>query len=144
MELSKTKKEAGRYCCAYACKNKPVKKLGGLCYKHYQRKRRKEDPVGVRYSQFKNKAKARGIYFNITIKEFRDFCQRTGYLIVKGRRGQNATIDRRCNVHGYEIFNIQLLTLKRTPAKAPDSMEISSANPKTLLRIARFSKLILY
>lgn len=110
MVLSESKRKAGRYCCAYACKEKPVLKKGGLCHKHYRRKRREEDPVGVRYNGFKNKAKARGKEFTITLKEFRDFCQRTGYIITKGRRGQNATVDRRCNAHGYHIWNIHLMS----------------------------------
>lgn len=110
MVLSKNKKEAGLYCCAYACKNKPVKRLGGLCFKHYRKKRRLKDPVGERYAQFKSKAKYRGIANTITLEEFRHFAKQTGYIHVKGRRGKNATIDRLCNVHGYHIWNIDLKT----------------------------------
>lgn len=117
MKISETKKELGRNCCAYACKNKPVKKLGGLCYKHYRRKRRENDPVGVRFNQFKGNATKRKKEFTITLEDFRKFCQRTGYLITKGKRGQNATIDRRCNVHGYHIWNIQLLTNSQNASK---------------------------
>ena len=117
MVLSKNKKTAGVFCCAVACKNKPVAKLAGLCYKHYQRKRRKEDPVGVRYTQFKTNARNRNKDFSITLKEFRDWSEKNGYLITKGRRGQNATIDRRCNLHGYHIWNIQLLTNRQNASK---------------------------
>jgi len=94
MKTSQVKKEKGQFCCAYSCKNKPVAKLGGLCHKHYRRKVRDRDPVYCRYNNFKNNAKARNKEFSITLKEFRDFCKRTGYIIKKGMRGQNATIDR--------------------------------------------------
>lgn len=110
MVLSKAKKEKGLYCCAYSCNNKPVARLGGLCYKHYRRRRKELDPIAERYAQFKSKSKARGIENSVTLAEFRSFAKRTGYIHVKGRRGQNATIDRICNVHGYHLWNMQLLT----------------------------------
>jgi len=117
MKLSQAKKEKGQYCCAYSCNNKPVEKLGGLCHKHYQRKRRKTDPVGVRFSQFKVNALKRNKDFSITLEQFRIFCQETGYCIVKGRRGKNATVDRIDNKKGYHIDNIQLLTLRENVRK---------------------------
>lgn len=117
MVLSQTKKEAGRYCCAYACTNEPIYKKRGLCHKHYARALRESDPVGARYNQFKGNAKKRRKDFSITLEEFRAFCQRTGYIITKGRRGQNATIDRRCNAHGYHIWNIHILTNRANASK---------------------------
>lgn len=114
--ISQSKKIAGVYCCAYACKNDPVPKKGGLCHKHYAKGRRKNNPIETRYFQFKGKAKARGIIFGITLEEFRLFCKKTKYL-SKGRRGQNATIDRRCNLHGYFIWNMQLLTNRQNASK---------------------------
>lgn len=117
MELSKAKKVSGRYCCAYACRNEPVKRKGGLCHKHYRRKRRKLDPVYCRYNGFKGKAKKRGIGFYVTLEQFRRFCQRTGYIVTKGKRGQNATIDRLCNAHGYHIWNMGLKTNRANASK---------------------------
>jgi hypothetical protein len=117
MVLSQNKKEAGRFCCANGCNNKPVAKLGGLCHKHYQRKRRKEDPVGVRYTQFKANARNRNIENSVTLEEFRRFCEINQYIVKKGRRGQNATIDRRCNIHGYHIWNMAILTNRQNASK---------------------------
>lgn len=121
MVLSQNKKEAGRYCCANGCNNKPVAKLAGLCYKHYQRKRREIDPVGVRYTQFKTNAKNRGFSgfekFSVTLEQFRLFCVKNQYIVKKGRRGQNATIDRRCNIHGYHIWNMTILTNRANASK---------------------------
>jgi hypothetical protein len=117
MVLSQNKKDAGRSCCAIACKNKPVAKLAGLCYKHYERKRKKTDPIGARFQQFKTNAKKRNIDFSVTRKEFQMFCEKNGYLIIKGRRGQNATIDRLCNIHGYHIWNMGIKTNRQNASK---------------------------
>lgn len=113
-KISEHKKKAGVFCCAYCCKNKPVYKLGGLCYKHYQIKVRMRDPVYNRYMNFKGNAAKRpwhgeiGIPFSITLQEFREFCQKTGYIIQKGKRGRNCTVDRVINTEGYHIWNIEL------------------------------------
>lgn len=120
MVVSPVKKAAGRYCCAYACRNEPIEKKDGLCHKHYARKRREEDPIGVRFNQFKGNARKRGKAFSITIEEFRGFCEETGYL-TKGRRGQNATIDRRDNDFGYHLWNIQILTNRQNASKGARS-----------------------
>lgn len=115
--ISEAKKEAGLYCCAYNCTNEPIKRKGGLCHKHYARKRREIDPVYSRFNQFKINARRRKKAFTITLEEFKDFCQKTGYIIEKGKRGQNATIDRIKNKYGYHIWNIQLLTNKQNARK---------------------------
>jgi len=116
MVLSEKKKKEGRFCCAYGCKNSPHPKKAGLCHKHYARKLREEKPIQVRYSQAKQKAAARNIEFTITLEWFRKFCARTGYL-SKGYRGQRATLDRRCNVHGYHPWNIQILSNRANASK---------------------------
>ena len=121
MVLSPAKKKAGLFCCAYACSNDPIHKKGGLCHKHYSRKIRETDPVLARYGQFKGNAKKRRKDFSITLEEFRSFCDRTGYIITKGRRGKAATIDRRCNSQGYHIWNIQILTLSQNSSKGAGS-----------------------
>ncbi len=117
MKTSDRKKQEGIYCCAFGCTSKPHYKLGGLCSKHYTRKRKELDPVAIRYNNMKSKSKTRAIVFSITLDQFRRFCNRTGYIIKKGRRGMNATVDRRCNVHGYHIWNVQLLTHRQNASK---------------------------
>ena len=111
--ISESKKKEGRFCCAYACTNEPVKKLAGLCHKHYRRKRREIDPVYCRYNNFKSNATKRKKIFTITLEQFRKFCKENNYIVEKGRRGQNATIDRIKNNYGYHIWNIQILTNKQ-------------------------------
>lgn len=116
MVLSQAKKDAGVYCCAYGCKEKPVPKKGGLCHKHYARRRRKLDPIGVRYNDIVQNAKRRGkgVYFNLD--EFRAWCKRTRYL-TKGNRGYSATLDRRCNAHDYYLWNMRIISNRANASK---------------------------
>ena len=111
--VSAIKKQQGIHCCAYGCKNKPNERKRGLCHKHYHIHRRIIDPVYDRFVNFRGNAKKRrngvGIEFTITLQEFRDFCERTGYIVKKGMRGKNCTVDRIKNEFGYHIWNIQLI-----------------------------------
>lgn len=110
MKISIPKKVKGIFCCVHRCTNKQVDKKGGMCHKHYARKIRENDPVYARYNQFCSNARRRKIKNSVTLEEFRLFCERNNYIIVKYRRGKNCTIDRRCNVHGYHIWNMQILS----------------------------------
>lgn len=118
MVLSSSKKSAGLYCCAYACKEKPQKKKGGLCHKHYKRKRRKLDPIGVRYNDIAQSVKVRGYKVHFTLEEFRAWCKRTRYM-SKGIRGYSATLDRLCNAHDYYLWNLRIVS-NRVNAKKGD------------------------
>jgi hypothetical protein len=116
MVLSKVKKLAGVYCCVYGCHEKPQKKKGGICHKHYKRKRRKIDPIGVRYNDLAGSCKRRGKGLYFILEEFRGWCKRTGYM-RKGNRGQVATLDRRCNAHDYYLWNLRIISNRRNASK---------------------------
>lgn len=105
------------YCCAYACTNEPVYKKGGLCHKHYRNYRKALDPVADRYNLWKCSATQRGKSFDVTLEEFRKFCETTGYILTKGMRGKNATIDRTLVTDGYNMENISLMTLRANARK---------------------------
>lgn len=122
-KISPAKKKAGKYCCAYACRNEPIAKKGGLCHKHYARKIREQDPVYARYNQFKSNATRRGKDFSVTLEEFRRFCIDNNYITVKGNRGQNATIDRVDNSHGYHIWNLQVIPGRSNYSKGTSDVE---------------------
>lgn len=111
-KISQAKRELKKECCAYHCHNKPNDKKLGLCHKHYAIYRRIKDPVYDRYVNFKGNALRRGKPFEISLQEFRDWCDEKGYIVEKGMRGKNCTIDRIKNNIGYRIDNIQLLTNK--------------------------------
>lgn len=111
-KISEAKRLKKIECCAYGCKSKPIAKKAGLCHKHYHIHRRIVDPVYDRYLNFRGNALRRKKSFEITLEQFRDFCEKTGYIIKKGMRGKNCTIDRINNNLGYSIENIQLITNK--------------------------------
>lgn len=115
-QISEAKRKAGLYCCAYACTGKPNEKKRGLCHKHWARLRKDVDPVYDRYNHFKNNALKRKKEFTITLDEFREWCNKVGYL-QNGKRGKNATVDRIDNNRGYHIDNIQLLTNRQNVKK---------------------------
>lgn len=116
-KISEIKRKAGKECCAYGCKSKPNEKKCGMCHKHYHIYRRIKDPVYDRFVNFKGNALRRKKEFVITLQEFRDFCQEKGYIIKKGMRGRNCSIDRIDNKLGYSIGNIQILTMNRNLEK---------------------------
>ena len=56
----------------------------------------------------RNRARQRKIPFDITLEQFRDFCNRTGYITRRGRDPDALTIDRIDHDKGYHIWNIQV------------------------------------
>lgn len=117
-KISEHKKKAGIYCCAYNCTNKPSKKKGGLCHKHYKRKRRILVPIENRWNNFLWSAKKRNIIVGINYEQFTKFCLDNNYILGKGNRGLNKTIDKKCSFHGYYIWNMQILTMNQNRKKS--------------------------
>jgi len=109
-KISEIKRAEKKYCCAIRCKSKPCDRKRGLCHRHYSIHRRIQDPVYDRYFNFRGNAAQRGIPFNVSLEQFREYCNDTGYIVKKGMRGKNCTIDRIRNWEGYYIGNLQLIT----------------------------------
>jgi len=61
------------------------------------------------YLNLKHNAKRRKIAFDLTFKEFKQFCQRTKYLAFKGRQFNGFTVDRIDSSIGYCLVNMQVL-----------------------------------
>ncbi len=118
MKIIESKKIKGVYCCVHGCSNDPIYRKGGMCHKHYARKIREKDPVQSRYNQMRSKAKSRGLRIMFTLEEFRLWCVRNRYIVVKGNRGMRCTIDRRCNAQDYYLWNMQILTLRANSSKS--------------------------
>ena len=116
-KISEAKKLLKLECCAYGCKSKPNAKKVGLCHKHYHIYRRIKDPIYDRFVNFRGNAKRREKEFTISIEQFREFCLTNDYIIKKGNRGRNCSVDRIDNNEGYHIWNIQILTMHRNLEK---------------------------
>ena len=102
------RKKIGR-CVAARCACKSRAKSKWLCHTHYNQYRKDQDPASYYYYHLLMNAKARKIPFSLTLPEFREFCERTGYLAVKGRNKNAGQIDRIRSTEGYHASNIQLL-----------------------------------
>ena len=68
------------------------------------------NPRTYAYHQLKKSAKKRNIPFGLSHNEFKDFCDRTGYLELKGKHSKNYCVDRIDDNKGYIPGNIQMIT----------------------------------
>lgn len=79
------------------------------CHRHRHEQRKAKDPVAWHYYRFKSNSKRRKKAFTLTLSEFREFCDKTNYITLKGRRSGGMSIDRIRDNEGYNKDNIRLL-----------------------------------
>lgn len=103
-------------CQAKRCKacKAPKKKF---CSKHHAQSQKQNNLVGYTYNLLKQNAKTRKKVFTITLQDFKDFCNETGYLETKGRTKLKSSIDRKDHTKGYEKGNLQLLSVSDNSKK---------------------------
>jgi len=77
-------------------------------------------PIAYCYNSLKSNAKRRGKDFDLTLEEFRIFCEETGYIDNKGKRKDSATIDRKDASKGYSLGNLQILSLEENSRKGAE------------------------
>lgn len=82
----------------------------GYCKKHYAAFMAKQYPYKNAYSRLKSNAKRRAIPFYLTLEEFKQFADSTGYINRRGRTKYDLHIDRIDCTKGYSKDNIQVLT----------------------------------
>ena len=85
------------------------------------------DPIGYTMWMLKMNAKRRGHPFSLTREEFTEFCIQNNYIEEKGKTGKSASIDRISSEDGYNIWNIQVLTLSENAAKGRRTMYLPEA-----------------
>lgn len=105
-------------CATPKCTGKPFGS-NKFCGKCYTRQWRERNPARYAYNKLKSNAKRRKKGFTLTFEEFQDFCAETGYLELRGRDADSATIDRIGNDGPYSRDNIQVLTNSENSSK-PD------------------------
>lgn len=103
--------DKGHRCQAHGCGND---RLPGrrLCSRHKRMRRRASDPIGYRYDKLRQNAVRRGKAFRLTRAEFEAWALEYGYLTPEGKRNPAMTIDRIDPTRGYELGNLQVLTLE--------------------------------
>jgi hypothetical protein len=100
-------------CLIRWCRNKGAINSSGrrlrLCWKCRSRQLKKRHPETYVLNSIRQRTKARGLPFTITLVEFRQWCRQTNYLELRGQEPNSMTIDRIDHDKGYHIWNIQLL-----------------------------------
>lgn len=115
MKIIEHKKKQG-LCVAYRCGRRRHSK-DRFCPKHRKRWEKENRPVEYTFNFLRSNAKRRGKPFNLTIEEFRGFCEETSYISLKGKHAKAASIDRIDPAKGYSLDNIQVLTLSENGKK---------------------------
>jgi len=103
-------------CVVACCKSKSSGK-DKFCCKHRRQYTKETNPAAYYYDMLKQNVKRRNIEFTLTLAEFRVFCERTGYLEIKGRNKNMGQIDRIRSTEGYHKDNIQVLCQKMNGRK---------------------------
>lgn len=110
------KNKAQHLCAASRCRNNRSGK-DRLCSKHRTVMRKHADIVRYTYDKLKSNAKRRGKMFTISISYFRQFCEDTNYIELKGRTALKMSIDRQDVTKGYEEGNLQIMSVGDNSAK---------------------------
>lgn len=103
-------------CITPYCRNERAKDRL-VCHKCHAKWYKENHPEAYFFNALRNNAKRRGKEFNLTLKEFKQFCADTGYMETKGKNGNDMSIDRIKVAEGYSIDNIQLLSLSDNTSK---------------------------
>ena len=106
----------GKKCITEGCKNEshPTERY---CYTCRQKRYKERRPLRYCYNTLRCNAKRRWKGFGITFEEFEQFCKDNNYLELKGTTKDSLTIDRVKNFQGYNLSNMQTLTLSNNSKK---------------------------
>lgn len=98
-----------KYCISPYCTNLALKNRK-LCAKCKRRNYITAHPLEYTYMALRNNAKRRRVPFLLSIKEWKQFCDATNYLKLRGTFAQDMTVDRIIDALGYVAGNIQMIT----------------------------------
>lgn len=113
-------------CATPKCKNKKAvlrvhpdgsKSLANYCGSCRSRRWRENHPIEYSYYNLKHRAEERGIPFHLTRKEFKGWCEKTGYHLLKAKSANGMSVDRIREKDPYQLNNLQMLTLSENSRK---------------------------
>lgn len=109
--------QGSKYCTSPYCTNlaRPGRKI---CWKCKARRYTEKYPLENTYRFLKANAKRRGIVCTLTLEEWKQFCDATNYLKLRGTYAQDMTVDRINPSLGYIAGNLQMLTRSENAKKA--------------------------
>lgn len=105
------------------CGKRYAREKRRLCTTCASRRYRKNNPISAKLNDIRNRARQRGIPFDVPLAEFKRFCYRTGYMQTKGRGKGYMSLDRIDNEKGYFIENLQVLEYSENSIKGTKTME---------------------
>jgi hypothetical protein len=106
-----------RYCVTPHCLNVALhsRLICGTCKNRLYRQR---NPLRASYIVHKSNAKYREISCTLTLEDWKEFCDRTNYLNLRGKEVGCFVIDRIRHWEGYHKNNIQILSVQANAAKS--------------------------
>lgn len=105
--------KSSQTCESPRCQQPKARQNGYLlryCWRCKSRLLKLNHPATYFLNSLRHSARKRGLSFTLTVEQFREFCDRTGFLALKGKKENDATIDRIDWNRGYEADNIQMLS----------------------------------
>jgi len=96
---------------------------------HEKRQWRERHPIHDKYLNLKNHAKRRKIPFNITLAEFTQWCEKTGYHEKCGQASNSLTVDRIDSAGPYSLGNIQPMSHAENSWKKSETYANGKAPP---------------
>ena len=100
-------------CITKRCRNSKAIQNGyrlRYCWKCKSRQLKKRHPATYFLNTLRHSARKRNLPFTLTVTQFKQFCNKTGFLKLKGKKKDDATIDRIDWNKGYDINNIRMLS----------------------------------
>lgn len=91
------------------------------CWKCRARMLKERRPWTYVLNMLRHSARKRKLPFTLTIAEFKEFCEKTGYLERRGSKPHDLTIDRIDWNDGYHIWNLRVLTHEENSMQGADN-----------------------
>jgi len=115
--ISDMTKKNKQKCITKWCRNDRAPSKGKYCYKCRSRIDKERIPITYTFNALRNNARRRRKEFTLTIEEFTQFCQETGYMELKARHKTGMSIDRIDSSRGYSYDNIQIMNYSVNSSK---------------------------
>ena len=96
-------------CTTKYCRNERAKHRT-VCWKCRAKKWKAKNPEAYHFNALRNNARRRGKEFDLTLEQFKEFCEKTNYMERKGKSGAALTIDRIVSTKGYTAGNLRVLS----------------------------------
>jgi len=126
---SKAEKCASKYCRNRRAVNNTGRQLN-LCWKCRSKQLKLRHPATYVLNALRQRAKKRQVPLTITLAQFRQWCQETGYLETRGQNPDSSTIGRINHNEGYHIWNIRIESHAENSANGHTVPENSEDEPQ--------------